>query len=85
MQTKEKKERNPIFRFRGKILLQSKFGFSQSHICIQIFELCAKKSIEIKQTKEEEKTKTKSTFRVFLVFTYLYFKKKNCVLLAIYI
>ena len=36
------KKRNPFFRFGGKILLQSGFGLSQSHICIQIWIVCQK-------------------------------------------
>ena len=54
---KKRKERNPIFKFGVKSLLQFKFGFVQSHICIQIWILCKKKCIDKKRKQKKAKKK----------------------------
>ena len=70
----KKKERNLVFRFGGKILLQSRFGFNletkfcyslgldfPNHICTFKFELCAKKKCRDKKKTKEAKTKQNKT------------------------
>ena len=70
----KKKERNLVFRFGGKILLQSRFGFNletkfcyslgldfPNHICTFKFELCAKKKCRDKKKTKEAKTKPTKT------------------------
>ena len=85
--TKERsiKRRNPVFKFGGKILLQSRFGFSQSHICIELrVKIKNKKKVQSKKRKQKKKHK-KNCIQRLSCFYILLFQKKKTVLLVIYI
>ena len=79
-----KKERNPVFRFGGKILLQSGFGFYQSHICIQILIVCQNKKIKRKKSVEKKRKKKtqKSLHSKSFLFLHTFISKNKLYLVG---